>query len=117
MLHRILKALVGRWQGSVVPIAKLGLGIVIPALIFAYGTSCIIGRHAYILDRAGRPAAVSGLPASAIGLAYAAAGLLLYVHICWEEHPYLAGVRDFARAFLLTVIAVCLAATLGLALL
>lgn len=117
VIARFVEAIVGRWQPSIgVAIARLILGIAIPALIFMYGLSCVFSHQAYILDRTGRPTEVSGLPALAVGIAYAAAGLLLYVHVCWEEHAYLAGVRDFARSILLLVIGTALAATLGLAL-
>lgn len=117
MVVKILEALVGRWQGPLaVAFARIGLGIVIPGAIVAYGIACVAGRRAHIIDRAGRLAEVSGLPAVAVGIAYAAVGLLVYVHVCWEEHAYLAGARDLVRSILLGVVAVCLAATLGLAL-
>jgi hypothetical protein len=116
-IAKILEALVGRWRPSVaVLIARLILGIAIPALIVAYGVRSVFSGHVYILDRTGRPTDVSGLPAVAVGIAYAAAGLIVYVHVCWEEHAYLAGAREFARTILLGVIGAALAATFGLAL-
>lgn len=115
--RKLLEALVGRWHGSIaVPLAKIGLGIVIPGLIVAVAVACMLRRHAYIIDRTGHLADVTGLPAIAVAIAYAAVGLFIYVHVCWEEHTQLAGIRDFARQILLGVIGVSLATTLALAL-
>lgn len=110
----LLELLVGRWQPSLgVAIARLGLGIVCPALILAYAVSCIVARQALIIARGGLTH-VHGLPAVAIGLAYACVAALLYVHVCWEDHPRFAGLRDFARQALLIAIFLLLGSTIAL---
>lgn len=115
-LGRFLELLVGRWQPSpAVAIARLGLGVVCPGLILAYAVSCIIDRQALILARGGLTH-VQGLPAVAVGTAYACLAAFLYVHVCWDDHPHLAGFRDFARQLLLLAIFILMAGTLALAL-
>ena len=115
-LTKSLELLVGRWQPSIATaVARFALGIMLPAVILFYGISCGLSRHATVITRGGL-AEIIGLPAVAVGIAYAAIGMILYVHICWDAHPYFAGLRDVARQFLLLVMIVALAATLGLAL-
>ena len=115
-LTKSLELLVGRWEPPLATaLAKLGLGVVLPAVFFIYGISCGLSRHATVVTRGGL-AEIAGLPAVAVGIAYAAIGLILYVHICWDGHPYFSGLRDAARQLLLLVIVVALAATFGLAL-
>ena len=115
-LTKLLELLVGRCEPPIViALAKLAAGIVIPVVVLGYGISCGLSRHATIPTRGGL-SEITGLPAVAVGIAYAAVGVIIYVHICWEDHPYLAGLRDVARQLLLLVILVALAATFGLAL-
>ena len=115
-LLRCLELVVGRWEPPIaVAIARLVLGVAVPVGILVYGVSCILARQAPIPTRGGIAEAF-GLPAVAVGIAYAALGLLVYVHVCWEEHLYLAGFRDVARQVLLVVVALSMAATFGLAL-
>jgi len=114
--ERALELLVGRWQPSLaVAFAKLVFGIVCPVLIVAYAVSSIVARDAVIYARGGLTH-VQGLPAVAVGIAYACVAGLLYVQVCWEDHPQLSGLRDFARKVLLLVIALLLAGTFALAL-
>jgi hypothetical protein len=114
--ERLLELLVGRWQPYLaVAFGRFALGIVFPGLILLYALSCIAAREAPIISRGGL-SRVFGLPAMAVGVAYACAALVLYVHICWEDHPHLAGFRDFARSILLLAIAISLAATFALVL-
>ncbi len=115
-LVKFMELLVGRWEPPIaIAFAKLGLGIFIPIVILIYSLSCVLTRHAPVIARGGI-SEVSGLPAIAVGIAYATIGLIIYVHICWEDHPHLSGLRDAARQLLLVVIAIALAATFGLAL-
>ena len=111
-----MELLVGRWEPPiVVAFAKLGLGIVIPTLVLLYGVSCVVNQHALIIARGGF-SRISGLPALSAGIAYVAVAMIIYVHICWDDHPYLGGFRDVVRQLLLVVIVIALAATFGLAL-
>ena len=96
-------------------LGRLVKGVVIPSVPLIYGVSCVVSRHAMIIGRGGI-ASLSGLPAIGIGVAYAAVGLLIYVHSCWEDHPQLAGARDAARGVLLLVIIVALLSTFALVL-
>ena len=115
-LTKWLEWLVGRWEPPLfTAFAKFGLGIVIPAIVLVYGISCGLGRHATVIARGGLTE-ITGLPAVAVGIAYATIGLFIYVHVCWDDHPYFAGLRDVARQMLLGVIIVALVATFGLAL-
>ncbi len=115
-LTKSLELLVGRWEPPIVTaLAKIGLGIVLPAVVLFYGISCGLSRHATVITRGGL-SEIIGLPAVAVGIVYATIGMILYVHICWEGHPYFAGLRDAARQLLLLVMIVALAATFGLAL-
>jgi hypothetical protein len=115
--EKLLELLVGRWQPSpAVAVGRLIVGIVVPGLILAYALRCIVIRQALIIGKGHLDHAV-GLPSVAVALAYACAALLLYVHVCWEDHPHLAGLRDFARQVLLLAIILCLVATFALALL
>jgi hypothetical protein len=112
----LLELLVGRWQPSLaVAVGRLALGILIPVMILLYALKCIVGREALVIARGGLTH-IQGLPAVAVGVAYACAALVLYVHICWEDHPHLAALRDTSRFILLLAIAVCLAATFTLVL-
>jgi len=114
--ERLLELLVGRWQPSLaVAVGRLIAGIVCPVLILAYALRSIAIRRALIIGK-GHLDHVEGLPAIAVGLAYACVALLIYVHVCWEDHPHLAGLRDIARFVLLLAIAILLAATFTLAL-
>lgn len=114
--EKVLELLVGRWQPSPgVAVGRLGLGILTPVLILLYALKCMAGREALVIARGGLTH-IQGLPAVAVCVAYARAALLLYVHVCWEDHPHLTGLRDFARFVLLLAIAVCLAATFTLVL-
>ena len=116
LFTRLLELLVGQWQPSAaVAAARVALGIIVPTFIVAYAIRCVLTGNATIIAKEG-VREVTGLSAVAIGLAYAAAGLFLYVHVCWEYNPRLAGLRDFARQLLLVVIAASLAATFALAL-
>ena len=72
-------------------------------------------RYAKIVARGGL-AEITGLHAVAVGIAYATTGVFIYVHISWDDHPYLTGFRDIARQLLLVMIIISLAATFGLAL-
>lgn len=74
-----------------------------------------MSQYAIVPDR-GRLARVNGLPAIAVGIAYATIGVILYVRICWDDHPYFAGLRDVASQILLLVVILALAASFGLAL-
>jgi hypothetical protein len=104
---KFLELLVGPWEPPIaVAFAKFALGIVVPIVILRHGLSGILTRQAV----------VSGFPAVAIGIAYVALGLIIYVHICWDDHPYLAPFRDLARQLFLIVIIISLVATFGLAL-
>ena len=115
-LTQSLELLVGRWEPPLITVlARFVLGIVLPAMVLFYGISCGLSRHATVITRGGL-AEIAGLPAVAVGVAYAAIGMILYVHVCWDGHPYFAGLRDAARQLLLLVMIVALAATFGLAL-
>ena len=115
-LIKFMQLLVGRWEPPiVVAFAKLGLGIVIPGVVLLYGISCVLSRDAKVIARGGF-SEINGLPAVAVGIAYATIGMIIYVHICWDNHPYFAGFRDAARQLLLVVIIIALGATFGLAL-
>jgi len=115
-LTKSLDLLVGQWQPSIATaMARFCLGIVLPSIIVIYGISCGLSRHATVITRGGL-AEIIGLPAVAVGIAYATIGLMIYVHICWDGHPHFAGLRDAARQMLVLVIVVALAATFGLAL-
>jgi hypothetical protein len=113
---KFAELLIGRWEPPIaVAFAKFGLGIVVPVAVLIYGLSGILTRQSRVLARGGL-SEVSGLPAIAVGIAYVALGLTIYIHICWEDHPYLAPFRDLGRQLLLVVLAVALVATFGLAL-
>jgi hypothetical protein len=94
----------------------LGLGVLVPSLILAYAVRCMVIGRALVISRGGL-ATVHGYPAVAIGVAYACVALFIYVHFCWEDHAYFAGLRDVARQFLLVVMFFSMAATIGLSLL
>lgn len=115
-LTKSLELLVGRWEPPIVTaLARFVLGIVLPAVVFYYGISCGLSRHAMVITRGGL-SEIIGLPAVAVGIAYAAIGIIIYVHICWDGHPYFSGLRDAARQLLLMVMIAALAATFGLTL-
>jgi hypothetical protein len=116
-LNSCLELVIGRWRPSLaVAAARLGLGVVLPGLILAYAVRCMVLGRALIISRGGL-ATVHGYPAVAIGVAYACAALFIYVHVCWEDHAYFAGLRDVARQLLLVIMFISIAATVGLALL
>jgi hypothetical protein len=113
----VLELIVGRWRPSIATaVAKLGLGILCPSVVLVYALRCLFARQAHIITRGGL-SQVFGLPAVAVSVAYACVAMIIYVHVCWEDHPYLGGVRDIARQCLLLAIIIALAATFGLALL
>lgn len=90
-------------------------GLAVPLVLVGYGISCIVARQASIFTRRGLTEVV-GSTAVAVGIAYAAIGLLVYVHCCWEDHPLFAGVRGPARYLLVGVAAAALASTFALTL-
>ncbi len=114
---KLLELAIGRWRPDVsTAVAKFGLGVLCPSPILLYGLSCVFSRQASIPTRGGL-APVIGLPAVAVGVVYVCVALMLYVHVCWEDHPLLAGCHDAARKLLALVIAIALAVTVALALL
>jgi hypothetical protein len=108
---------IGRWRPSVATaVARLGLGVLAPIPILAYAVTCMATGRALVISRGGL-AMIYGYPAMAVGVAYACVAFLIYVHVCWEDHSYFAGLRDFARQLLLMAILIAMAATFGLVLL
>ena len=115
-LTKLLEMLVGKWEPAIATaLGKFGLGIVIPTAILVYAISCALSRESKVITRGGL-AEITGLPAVAIAVAYATIGVIIYVHVCWDDHPYFAGLRHLALQFLLLIIIIALAATFGLAL-
>jgi hypothetical protein len=91
------------------------LGVLVPLVVITYALSCIVMREATIIGK-GALETVIGLPAVAVGVAYATAGVILYVYVCWDDHPQFAGIRDAVLQLLLIVVALAMAVTFALAL-
>jgi len=114
-LEKLLEWLVGRCD-PLAAITRVVVGLAVPAVFLVYGVSSMLARRAMVIARHGF-AEIVGLPAVAAGFAYAAAALLLYVHVCWDDHPHLGGLRDATRQLLAVVVIVAFAVTFALALL
>jgi hypothetical protein len=109
-----LELLIGRWRPSVATaVARLGLGVLCPGIVLAYALRSLFVRQIYIPSRTGLREIV-GLPAVAVGVIYACVAMIIYVYVCWDDHPHLSGLRDSATRFLLLAIFIALAAAFGL---